>query len=387
MNDVAILSAVRTPVGKAIKGTLKDARPDIFGAKIIKEVVVKTGINAEDIEDVIMGCAMPEAEQGMNVARVMSLLAGLPETTSAATVNRFCSSGLHAIADIAKSIAVGQIKIGIGGGIESMSLVPMGGHKPSVNPDLLAKYPELYTTMGITAENIAKRFDISRDAQDKFALHSHEKAVLAIQNGLFKEEILPIDVKIFSSNGTKNISFGTDEGPRADTSLELLTKLKPAFALEGTVTAGNSSQISDGAAACLLMDAAEAKIANLPIMGYFKNFVTIGVPADVMGIGPIVAVQKLLNKTGLNLNDIGIIELNEAFAAQALYCIRELGLDEEKVNPCGGAIALGHPLGCTGARQVVTILREMNRKSIEYGICTMCIGGGMGAAALIELAY
>ena len=385
MNNVAILSAVRTPIGKAIKGTLKDTRPDVFGAKIIKEAVNRSNVNIEKIEDVIIGCAMPEAEQGMNVARIMSLLSGLPESTSAATVNRFCSSGLHAIADIAKSISVGQINVGIGGGIESMSLVPMGGHKPSVNYDLLTIAPKSYTSMGITAENIANRFNITRNSQDKFALRSHEKAILAIKSGLFKKEILPIDVKIFNTNGIKNVNFNIDDGPRDNTCLNLLNGLKSSFSVNGTVTAGNSSQMSDGAAACVLMNASKAKNEKLPIMGYFRNFVTVGVPADIMGIGPVLAIRKLLKQTNLNLKDIGVIELNEAFASQALYCIEKLQLDEEKVNPCGGAIALGHPLGCTGARQVVTILHEMNRKKIKYGICTMCIGGGMGAAALIEL--
>jgi acetyl-CoA acyltransferase len=328
---------------------------------------------------------MPEAEQGMNVARIISLLSGLPDSISAATVNRFCASGLHAIADIAKSISVGQIDVGIGGGVESMSLIPMGGHKLSVNPDLFLKYPEAYTTMGITAENIANRFKIKREMQDQFALSSNKKAIFSIKNGYFKDEIIPISLDTSDNKDVKYI-FNIDECPRSDTSLSLLSKLKPVFSLNGTVTAGNSSHMSDGAAASVLINGSKAKILQLPIMGYFRNFVTVGVPADIMGIGPVVAIKALLNKTGLTLSDIGVIELNEAFASQAIYCISALNLDENKVNPCGGAISLGHPLGCTGARQVATILREMKRRNSRYGICSMCVGGGMGAAALIELA-
>jgi acetyl-CoA acyltransferase len=330
------------------------------------------------VEYIIVGCAMPEGEQGMNVARTIGYLGGLPLEASAATINRFCSSGLHAVNDIAKSIAVGEIDVGIAGGAESMSLVPMGGYKPAPHPALMNDVPGFFASMGITAENIASRYDVSRQAQDEFALESHLRALKAQENGWFDDEICPVDI-----NGTL---ISKDEGPRAGSTLEALTKLRPAFHMKGSVTAGNSSQVSDGAAAALMMTGEKAKAEGLGIMGYFRAFYTVGVDPEVMGIGPVPAVQKLLSKTGLSVNDIGVFELNEAFAAQAIYCMRELGIEHEKVNPVGGAIALGHPLGCTGARQVATILREMQRRDAQYGICTMCIGGGQGAAALIERA-
>ena len=381
MKDIAIVSSLRTAVGKANKGSLINVRPDDLGAHVIKSILENTNITANSIEDVVMGCAMPEAEQGMNVARIISLRAGLPDSVSAMTINRFCSSGLQAFANVANSINAGEIDVGIAGGVESMSMVPMGGQRPSCNYSLMEDYPQAYTPMGITAENVAKKFKVNRESQDQFAFESHKKAVNAIKNNLFKEEITPINIKI----NNKNYLFDTDEGPREDTSLEALAKLRPVFAVSGTVTAGNSSQVSDGAAAALLMTKESADSQNLPILGFFRNFVTAGVDPDIMGVGPVYAIKKLLDKTGLSLNDIGVFEINEAFAAQALYCVRELKLDPNKVNPNGGAIALGHPLGCTGARQVATILREMKRKKSKYGICSMCIGGGMGAAALIEL--
>jgi acetyl-CoA acyltransferase len=387
MKDIAILSSVRTAIGKGVKGSLKDTRPDTFAAIAVREAIKRSGVNPADIDDLVMGCAMPEAEQGMNVARIIGLMAGMPNTTSAATVNRFCSSGLHAIADVAKAINAGEYKVGIGGGVESMSMVPMGGHRPSANPSLMETLPAAYTPMGITAENVAKKFDISRKAQDEFAVTSHAKAANAIKQGWFKDEIVGFDVEVFDEDGRKHTKrFDTDEGPRADTSFEVLAKLKPAFDKDGTVTAGNASQVSDGAAAAVLMDAAEARAAGLAIMGYFRAFVTKGVPPEIMGIGPVPAIQKLLAHTGLKASDIGVFEINEAFAAQAVYCVRELGLNPELVNPCGGAIALGHPLGCTGARQIATILRELKRRGAKYGVTAMCIGGGMGAAGLIELA-
>lgn len=385
MKDVAIVSSVRSPVARGVKGSLRDTRPDTFGAIVVKEALARSKVSPELIEDVIMGCAMPEGEQGMNVARIIGLMAGMPNTTSAATVNRFCSSGLHAIADIAKSIWSGQIDIGIGGGVESMSMVPMGGNRPSANPELMHTMPQAYVPMGITAENVAKKFGITREMQDAFALRSHQRAIRAMELGWFKDEIVPITTTVFEERGPRELTLTVDEGPRPDTTLEALAKLSPAFSKEGTVTAGNSSQISDGAAAAVMMSAEQAGSMGLPIMGYFRAFVTAGVPPELMGIGPVPAIQKLLKHTGLQSHQIDVFEINEAFAAQAVYVVRELGLDEEKVNPCGGAIALGHPLGCTGARQVATILRELKRAKGKYGIVSMCIGGGMGAAGLIEV--
>ncbi len=374
IENVAIISALRTPITKGFKGAFATIRPDDLGALVLKEAIKQSKVDPELIEDVITGCAMPEAEQGMNLSRIISLRAQLPHKVSAATVNRFCASGLHAVADIAKSIAVGQIKAGVGMGVESMSLVPMGGHKPSANPYLMTNYPQAYTTMGITAENVAQKFGIDRKRQDEFALASHQKALSAIKNAHFAQEIVEVN------------SVKTDEGPRADTTLEALMSLKPAFKINGSVTAGNSSQISDGAAAVMLTHSKFAKENNLAIKGYFKAFVSVGTDPSIMGVGPIEAIKKLLQISNLNLSDIGVIELNEAFAAQAIYCMDTLKLDPKKVNPNGGAIALGHPLGCTGARQIATILNHMQRNSLRYGICSMCVGGGMGAAGLIELA-
>jgi len=385
MKEVAIVSAVRTAIGKGGKGTLKDTRPDTLAGHAIKAAVERAGIKPEDVDDVILGCAMPEAEQGMNVARIAGFLAGLPNETSAATLNRFCSSGLNAVADVAKSIMVGQIDVGIGGGVESMSMVPMGGHKPSANPDLMADNPDAYAPMGITAENVAKKYEVSREDQDAFAVESHNRALAAIKDGKFKDEIVPIEVDVYSDAGKKTVTFDTDEGPRAST-VEGLAKLRPAFDAKGTVTAGNASQVSDGAAAVVMMDAEKAKADGKEIIAYFRSFVTAGVAPEIMGIGPIPAVKKLLEKNNLTVDDIDVFELNEAFASQGLAVIRELGLDTDKVNPNGGAIALGHPLGCTGARQVATILPELKRRGGKYGVVTMCIGGGMGAAGLIEMA-
>ncbi len=386
MKDIAILSSVRTALGKGYKGSLKDTRPDVFGAVAVREAVKRAGVKPEQIDDVVLGCAMPEAEQGMNVARTISLLAGIPYTASAVTVNRFCSSGLHAIADVAKAIQVGQIEIGIGGGVESMTMVPMGGNRMSACPELMETMPEAYVPMGLTAELVSQKFGISRADQDAFALLSHQRAIKAIAAGYFKDEIVGFEVSVLDDKGGRQKRFfDTDEGPRADTSAEVLAKLKPAFDTQGTVTAGNASQITDGAAAAVLMEHSKAKSLGLPVMGLFKAFVTAGVPPEIMGIGPVPAIQKLLKQTGLKASDIGVFEINEAFAAQAVYCVRELGLNPEIVNPNGGAIALGHPLGCTGARQVAAILREMKRRNARYGVCSMCIGGGMGAAALIEL--
>jgi acetyl-CoA acyltransferase len=384
MKEVAIVSAVRSAVAKGGKGSLKDVRPDELAGQVIKAALIKAKVKPEWVEEVILGCAMPEAEQGMNVARIAGFAAGLPSSSAAATVNRFCSSGLNAVADIAKAIMVGEIEVGVAGGVESMSLVPMGGHRPSASPKLMSENPLVYTPMGITAENVAKRFNIARADQDAFALESHRRAALAIESGKFNDEIVPVEVDIYSENGKKRITFATDEGPRKDTTLEALAKLKPAFDAQGSVTAGNSSQVSDGAAAVVLVEKSRAIKEGLPILGYFRFFATAGVDPDIMGIGPVPAVRKLLSKAQLKMSDIDVFELNEAFASQALYCIRELGLDVSKVNPNGGAIALGHPLGCTGARQVATLLPELSRRKGRYGVITMCVGGGMGAAGLIE---
>lgn len=381
MENVAILSAVRTPIGKGMRGVFKATRPDELGALVIKEALYRSRLKPEAIEDVIFGCAMPEAEQGMNVARIMSLRAGLPITVSAATVNRFCASGLHAVADIAKSIAVKQISFGIAGGVESMSMIPMGGHKPSANPYLMEHLSGTYMPMGLTAEEVAEKFSVSRQRQDEFSLQSHQKACIAIKNGWFKDEIVP--VKTLNADN-EEVVISIDEGPRSDTTLQALASLRPAFKINGSVTAGNSSQVSDGAAAIVMMDKSQALREGLSIRGFFRSFVTAGVDPSIMGTGPVPAVKKLLSTTGLRLDAIDVFEINEAFAAQALYCIDELGIDKNKVNPNGGAIALGHPLGCTGARQVATILHHMERNNLRYGICTMCIGGGMGAAGLIE---
>ncbi len=385
MREVAIVAAVRTAIGKGGRGSLKDVRPDTLAAAVIAEAVRRAKLKPDDIEDVVLGCAMPEAEQGMNVARIASLLAGLPDKASAMTINRFCSSGLNAVADVAKAIMVGEIDIGIGGGVESMSLVPMGGHRPSANPELMEKNPNAYAPMGITAENVAKKYGVSRADQDAFALESHKRAVAAIAGGRFKDEIVPVEVDLYTDDGKKKrVTFDTDEGPRKDTSPEGLAKLKPAFDKEGSVTAGNASQVSDGAAAVVLVELEKAKKLGLPVLGKFKAFATAGVPPELMGIGPIPAIKKLLEKNGLKVADVDLFELNEAFASQALACVRELGLDVAKVNPNGGAIALGHPLGCTGARQIATLLSEMKRRGAKRGVVSMCIGGGMGAAGLIE---
>jgi acetyl-CoA acyltransferase len=386
IENVAILSAMRTPIGKGLKGSFRAVRPDELGAVALSAALQQSKVSSSDIDDVIFGCAMPEGEQGMNVARIISLRAGLPVNTSAATVNRFCSSGLQAVADIAKSIALGQIEAGIGGGVESMSLVPMGGHKPSANPYLMEHAPGSYMPMGLTAEEVAAKFKVDRKRQDEFSLASHQKSCTAIKNGWFDDEIAPVDIAPYN-NLLNKVMITTDEGPRADTTLDALLALKPAFKVDGTVTAGNSSQISDGAAAVVLAHADWAKKQNLKIRGYFRAFVTAGVDPAIMGTGPVYAIRKLLKATGLSLADIDVFELNEAFAAQAVYCVDELGLDPKKVNPLGGAIALGHPLGCTGARQIATILHHMERNGYRFGVVTMCVGGGMGAAGLIELPF
>ena len=400
MPEPVIVSAVRTPVGRAYKGTLRATRPDDLAALVITEAIARVpGLAASEVDDVILGCAMPEGEQGMNVARIAALRAGLPVETSAMTINRFCSSGLQAIALAADRIRGGGAEVIVAGGTESMSMVPMGGNKISPNPWLVDHYPDAYINMGLGTENIARKFGISREAADQFAMASHQKAVAAISAGKFKDETLPVEVKITSlpvnGNGssakakpqkpsTLSVIFDTDELPRADTSLEILAKLKPAFHVKGSVTAGNSSPMSDGAAAVVVMSDSRAKALGLKPLARFVAYTTAGCLPEEFGIGPVNAIPKVLKLAGLKLEDISVIELNEAFAAQALAVIQQAGLDPSKVNPNGGAIALGHPLGCTGAKLTASIVRELERRNARYGMVTMCIGGGMGAAGIIE---
>jgi len=389
MREAVIVSAVRTPVGKAYKGTLRATRPDDFAAVAIKGALDRVPqLERKEIEDVILGCAMPEAEQGMNVARTASLLAGLPVEVSAMTINRFCSSGLQAIALGAERIRGGGAEVIVAGGTESMSMVPMGGNKISANPTLVENYPDAYLSMGLTAERLARRFGISRQQADEFSLNSHKKALAAIAAGKFDEEIIPVSVSFTTPNGSKpkriEIQFKMDEGPRADTTLEALGALKPAFHVNGMTTAGNSSQMSDGAAAAVLMNAERAHALGIKPLARFVSFATAGYKPEEMGLGPVFAIPKALKLAGLKLSDIEVIELNEAFAAQAMSVIKEGGLDPARVNPNGGAVALGHPLGCTGAKLTASIIRELKRRNGRYGLVTMCIGGGMGAAGIFE---
>ncbi|HZH16667.1 MAG TPA: thiolase family protein [Archangium sp.] len=385
---VVIASAVRTPFTRAHKGEFKDTRPDTLAALAIKEAVAQVpGLKPEEIEDVILGCAMPEAEQGMNVARNAALLAGLPDTVPGMTINRFCSSGTQSIAQAAQAIKAGMIQVAVAGGTESMSMVPMGGNKVSANPEIMQKFPEVYTSMGATAENIASRYSVSRDDADKFAYESQRRAATAREQGKFKEEIIPVTTTVFDEDGKAHlVTVSVDTILRPDTTLEGLAKLRPAFNQKGVVTAGNASPLTDGAAAAVVMTEEKAQQLGVKPLGYFLDYQVAGVPPEIMGVGPVPAVKKLLAKNNLKVEDIDVFELNEAFAAQALHCIRELGIPLDKVNPNGGAIALGHPLGVSGTRLVATILRELKRRNGRYGVVTMCIGGGMGAAALIELA-
>jgi acetyl-CoA acyltransferase len=389
MRDVVIVSSVRTPVGRSYKGTLRATRPDELAAVAIRGSLEHVPqLDSKEIEDVVLGCAMPEAEQGMNVARIAALRAGLPVEVSALTVNRFCSSGLQAIAMAAERILSGGAEVIVAGGTESMTMIPMGGHKVSPNPWLVDHYPDAYLNMGLTAERVAERFGITREAADEFSLHSHQKALAAIQAGKFDEEVVPVAVSFTTPNGAKpkrqEIIFKMDEGPRSDTSLEALLALKPAFHVKGTVTAGNSSQMSDGAAAAVVMSAERAEALGIRPLARYVSFATAGCKPEEMGLGPVFAIPKALKMAGLKLSEIDVIELNEAFAAQSLAVIREAGLDPERVNPNGGAIALGHPLGCTGAKLTATILRELKRRKARYGMVTMCVGGGMGAAGIFE---
>jgi len=397
MREVVIVSAVRTAVGKAYKGTLRSTRPDDLGAFAIRGALDRVPqLDVHEIEDVILGCAMPEAEQGMNVARIAALRAGLPVETSAMTINRFCSSGLQSIALAADRIAAGGAEVIVAGGTESMTMIPMGGHKVSCNPSLVQSYPDSYLSMGLTAERLATRYGITREQSDEFSYYSHQKAARAIRCGAFEDEIVPVQVtfRAPAAQATRGgaavklavetIEFKVDEGPRADTSMEALAALKPAFHAKGTVTAGNSSQMSDGGAAAVVMSAERAKALGLKPLARFVAFATAGCKPEEMGLGPAFAIPKVLKMAGLTLDQIGVIEGNEAFAAQTLTVAKVLGLDLAKLNPNGGAIALGHPLGCTGAKLTATLLREMKRTNQQYGIVTMCVGGGMGAAGIFE---
>jgi acetyl-CoA acyltransferase len=391
MQDAVIVAAVRTAVGKAPAGTLRATRPDEMAAVVMRDALVRVpALDASEVDDVILGCAMPEAEQGLNVARIASLRAGVPVTASAVTVNRFCSSGLQAIAYGAERIMCGFAGSVLAGGTESMSLVPMGGHKVSPNPELVNSYPDVYLSTGLVAENHARESSISREAQDAWALRSHQRSIAAIDEGRFAGEIVPLTVRLAypapdgGAPAVREQSFAIDEGPRRDTSAEALARLRPAFHVAGTVTAGNASQMSDGAAAVLLVSAGRARELNLTPLARFVAFATAGVEPERFGIGPVPAVRKVLKLAGLSLEQIELIELNEAFASQVLACLRELDVDPERVNVNGGAIALGHPLGCTGAKLTTTILHEMQRRRARYGLVTMCVGGGMGAAGIFE---
>jgi acetyl-CoA acyltransferase len=396
MQDAVIVSAVRTAVGRAPKGTLSVMRPDDMASVVVRDALRRApGVPPGDVEDVILGCAMPEGEQGLNVARIASLRAGIPVEASAVTVNRFCSSGLQAIAYGAERIMLGHSTVVVAGGTESMSMVPMGGNKVSPNPTLVDSYPDVYLSTGLVAENHARQSGISRDEQDAFALRSHQRALAAIEAGRFTDEIVPLEVAVVDGNGgngsgvrgrpsTRTLTFAVDEGPRRDTSAAALAKLRPAFHVSGTVTAGNSSQTSDGAAAVVLTSAAYAAAHGLKPLVRFVAYATAGVAPELFGIGPVPAIRKALKIAGLSLDQIDLIELNEAFAAQVLACLKELPIDPDRLNVNGGAIALGHPLGCTGAKLTTTLIHEMQRRGSRYGLVTMCVGGGMGAAGVFE---
>ena len=392
MAKAYVISAVRTAVGRAYRGSLKDTRPDDLGAAAIRGAVERVpNLDPARIDDVIFGCAMPEGEQGMNVARICALSAGLPDSVPAVTINRFCSSGLQAIAMAAERILAGFADVVVAGGTESMTMVPMGGNKPSFNGEIIDTRPEIFMPMGLTAEEVARRYKVTREDQDQFAYHSHRKAIAAIAAGKFRDEIVPVNTVVFHPRDggrpvRKEIVFDTDEGPRGDTTVEALAKLRPAFDAKGTVTAGNASQMSDGAAAAVVVSEKALKELGAEPLARFLGFAVAGVAPEVMGIGPVEAVPKLLKRLRVKLTRVDLVELNEAFAAQSLPVIRELMLDPDKVNVNGGAIAMGHPLGCTGAKLTATLLHEMKRRNASLGLVTMCIGGGMGAAGLFERA-
>ncbi len=383
--DAVIVDCLRTAIGKAPRGALRNTRPDDLAAAVLRRLLEKyPQVPRDEVDDVILGCAFPEAESGMNMGRNVALMAGLPDSVPGMTVNRFCASGLQAIALAAERIRGGSAQIVFAGGAESMSMIPMGGHGFAPNPWIVDCHPEIYLSMGLTAEELRRKYDITREEQDEFAVRSHTRALAAQQGGLFEDEIVPVDIASVEPNGRKQVTFSRDEGPRADTSLEALAKLKPVFHANGTVTAGNSSQTSDGAAVALVVSETKARELGLKPKARFLSYAVAGVPPEIMGIGPVMAIPKALKLAGLALDDIGVIELNEAFAVQALAVIRLAGLDLNKVNLNGGAIALGHPLGCTGAKLTAHILREMDRRQARYGMVTMCIGGGQGAAGIIE---
>ncbi|WP_209465267.1 thiolase family protein [Symbiobacterium terraclitae] len=392
MREAVIVSGARLAQGKAPKGSLRHMRPEDMAATVIKEAIARTpGLDPAAVEDVVLGCAFPEGEQGLNIGRNAAILAGLPTSVPGFTINRFCSSGLNAIAIAAQAIRSGEMEIAVAGGVESMSRVPMGGHTPRPHPGMVSSYPQLYMSMGHTAEMVCARYDVSREDMDAFALASHQKAAAAIDAGRFKDEIVPVTVKHTVFDGKRAVEkefvFDTDEGVRRDTSMEALAKLRPAFSAKGQVTAGNSSQTTDGAAAVVVMSAEKAQEMGLKPMAIFRSFAVGGVEPEVMGIGPVAAVPKALKLAGLTLADIDLIELNEAFASQSLAVIRKLEMDPAKVNVNGGAIALGHPLGCSGARLTVTIMYEARRRKAKYGLVTMCVGGGMGAAGVLEFVH
>ncbi|MBI4954748.1 MAG: thiolase family protein [Myxococcales bacterium] len=387
MQNIVILDAVRSAVGRGGKGSLALRRPDELAGEVVRGLLARLPqIKPADVEDFVLGCAFPEGEQGLNIARVVGMLGGLPVETSAVTVNRFCSSGLQAIALAAGSIALGSADVVVAGGVESMSMVPMTGNKLSASLEAVERFASVYTPMGITAETVAKRFEVSRQAQDEFALRSQQKAAAAQKAGRFDAEIVPVTALSYKNGERVPREFKVDELPRADTTLEGLAALKPVFALNGTVTAGNASPVSDGAAAALVTSADKAKALGGKPLGYFRHFVTVGVDPAIMGIGPVPAIRKLFAKTGLSVKDVDLFEVNEAFASQSVYCQRELGIPDDKLNVNGGAIALGHPLGCTGAKLVATALYELRRRGGRYAVVSMCIGGGMGAAGLFERA-
>ncbi|KZE81739.1 acetyl-CoA acetyltransferase [Paenibacillus elgii] len=391
MREAVIVSVARTAVGKAKKGRLAQTRAEDMGKAVLEAAVERApGLKKEDVEDIIIGCAMPEGEQGLNFARIMSLYAGFPVTVPALTINRFCSSGLQSIAFAAERIMLGASDVIVAGGVESMSHVPMTGFKLSPNPKIVEQMPEVYIGMGHTAENVADRFGISREDQDRFSARSHEKAAAAIRDGKFRDEIVPLQTQwtqVDDSGKVKSESFAfdTDEGVRAETTAQVLGKLKPSFKLNGTVTAGNSSQMSDGAAAAVLMSKERAEALGLKPLATFRSFALAGVDPEIMGVGPVEAIPKALRMAGLSIGDVDLFEINEAFASQCVHIIRELGLDEEKVNVNGGAIALGHPLGCTGTKLTTTLIHELRRRGGGIGVVSMCIGGGMGAAGVFEV--